>query len=115
MSLALRIELTRGWNLSAMPRSFCRSRHGKVLESLRGSSQIAGMQLDAAKRTTIHVNGEATETSAATLADLVAGLGYAESAVATALNGEFVARHARAAIQLSPDDRVEIVAPRQGG
>ena len=34
---------------------------------------------------------------------------------ATAVNGEFVARHARAATQLSAADRVEIVAPRQGG
>ena len=73
------------------------------------------MQLDATRRTKIHVNGEATETAAATLAHLVGELGYAEGAVATALNGEFVARHARAATQLSPDDRVEIVAPRQGG
>jgi sulfur carrier protein len=87
----------------------------KSLETLSRSSQIAGMQLDAAKRTKIHVNGEATETAATTLAHLVAELGYADGAVATALNGEFVARHARAATQLSPGDHVEIVAPRQGG
>jgi sulfur carrier protein len=73
------------------------------------------MQLDATRRTKIHVNGEATETAAATLAQLVAALGYAEGAVATALNGEFVARHARTEAQLSPGDHVEIVAPRQGG
>ena len=73
------------------------------------------MQLDSTRPTKIHVNGEATETAATTLAQLVSALGFAEGAVATALNGEFVARHARAATQLSPDDRVEIVAPRQGG
>jgi sulfur carrier protein len=73
------------------------------------------MQLKAAKRTSIHVNGEATETEAVSLADLLAERGFVETAVATALNGEFVARHARAATQLSPGDRVEIVAPRQGG
>jgi sulfur carrier protein len=73
------------------------------------------MQLEAAKRTSILVNGEATDTRAVSLADLVAELGFGENAVATALNGEFVPRHARAAIQLSAADRVEIVAPRQGG
>lgn len=73
------------------------------------------MQPEVASHTNIHVNGEATTTRAASLADLVAELGFVETAVATALNGEFVARHARAATQLSPGDHVEIVAPRQGG
>jgi len=41
------------------------------------------MQLDATKRTHVHVNGEATETAAATLAQLVSALGFAEGAVAT--------------------------------
>ena len=49
------------------------------------------MQLDTAKRTTIILNGAPAETGAATLADLVAGQGFAEG------------------------DKVEIVAPRQGG
>jgi sulfur carrier protein len=73
------------------------------------------MQLEAAERTSILVNGEAVASTAASLADLVAELGYAEGAVATALNGAFVPRQARAATQLSAGDRVEIVAPRQGG
>ena len=73
------------------------------------------MQLDATRRTKIHVNGEATETAAATLAQLVVALGFAEGAVATALNGEFVARHARAATQLSPDDRVFLFDHLHGG
>jgi sulfur carrier protein len=73
------------------------------------------MQPEVADHTSIHVNGEAATTRAASLAELVAELGLAEAAVATALNGEFVARHARAETQLSPGDHVEIVAPRQGG
>jgi sulfur carrier protein len=73
------------------------------------------MQPEVANYTSVHVNGEASETKAASLAQLVAELGFAETAVATAVNGDFVARHARAATQLSPGDRVEIVAPRQGG
>jgi sulfur carrier protein len=63
----------------------------------------------------IIVNGEATETQARTLADLIAGLGFAEAAVATARNGEFVPRGARPATALAPGDKIEIVAPRQGG
>ena len=106
----------RGPPASRRPaQQLCRRRAGKSLETLSRSSQIAGMQLDATRHARIHVNGEATETDAATLAQLVSALGFAEGAVATALNGEFVARHARAATQLSPGDRVEIVAPRQGG
>ena len=73
------------------------------------------MQPEVASTIEIHVNGEAATTSARWLADLVVQLGFAETAVATALNGEFVARHARAATQLSAGDHVEIVAPRQGG
>ena len=63
----------------------------------------------------ILVNGERTRTPACTLAALVADRGFAENQVATALNGEFVARSARAATLLRDGDKVEIVAPRQGG
>jgi sulfur carrier protein len=73
------------------------------------------MQVDSAQRTRIIVNGEATETEARTLADLLARLGYKESAVATARNGDFVPRGARAETHLAAGDRIEIVAPRQGG
>jgi sulfur carrier protein len=61
------------------------------------------------------VNGERTETGAASLAELVAQLGHGQEAVATALNGDFVPRRARASTPLRPGDKVEIVAPRQGG
>jgi sulfur carrier protein len=66
-------------------------------------------------KTAILINGEPAETAAATLAELLAEQGFAETQVATALNGGFVARAARAATRLAPGDRVEIVAPRQGG
>ena len=72
-------------------------------------------QREAPERRAIVINGEPAETHAATLADLVASLGHAESQVATALNGEFVPRAARAATPLGAGDKVEIVAPRQGG
>lgn len=73
------------------------------------------MALAAQSSKTLFVNGETTETDAATLAALVASLGFAEAQVATALNGEFVARGQRAATLLGDGDKVELVAPRQGG
>lgn len=66
-------------------------------------------------RHTIAVNGERVETTGRTLSELVAEAGFAESKVATALNGEFVAEGDRSKTRLSNGDRVEIVAPRQGG
>jgi sulfur carrier protein len=73
------------------------------------------MQLHARQSIEITINGEASDTRAATLAELVADLGYGEGQVATALNGDFVARAARAETRLAPGDKIEIVAPRQGG
>ena len=73
------------------------------------------MQRHARQSINIVVNGEATETGAATLAELVAQLGFGEGTVATALNGDFVPRGARAGTNLAADDEVEVVAPRQGG
>jgi sulfur carrier protein len=63
----------------------------------------------------ITVNGEARQTEARTLAELCAALGYGEMKVATARNGEFVPSAHRAVTPLHPEDRIEIVAPRQGG
>jgi sulfur carrier protein len=73
------------------------------------------MELRTIQRKTIVVNGETTETQAGTLAELIAQLGFDESAVASALNGDFVPRHARTRTRLSANDRIEIVTPRQGG
>jgi sulfur carrier protein len=64
---------------------------------------------------TILLNGAPTETQARTLAELVSAQGFAETDVATALNGDFVPRGARGATQIAEGDKVEIVAPRQGG
>jgi sulfur carrier protein len=80
---------------------------------MRGLGCAAAMETKA--HVHITVNGEATSTHARTLAELVVQLGYAEAAVATARNGDFVARNTRAATTLAPGDRIEIVAPRQGG
>jgi sulfur carrier protein len=61
------------------------------------------------------VNGEPQDVLAATLADALQSLDYGEAKVATALNGEFVPARARAATLVKDGDRIEIVAPRQGG
>ena len=61
------------------------------------------------------VNGEPQDVPAATLAEAVQSLDFGEAKVATALNGEFVPARARAATRVKDGDRIEIVAPRQGG
>ncbi len=63
----------------------------------------------------ILVNGEPVDTQAKTLAELCDALGYGDAKIATAVNGVFVAATVRRETALSPDDKVEIVAPRQGG
>lgn len=65
--------------------------------------------------TTITVNGETTRTASRTLAELVESLGFDAASIATAMNGAFVPRGARAGRALAAGDVIEIVAPRQGG
>jgi sulfur carrier protein len=63
----------------------------------------------------IIVNGASRETRAAHVAELLVELGYGDSVVATAWNGEFVPVGARSVTRLSEGDRLEVVAPMQGG
>lgn len=63
----------------------------------------------------VTVNGEATTVEADTLAELLGALDLGDATVATALNGDFVPARLRAATPVGPGDRVEIVAPMQGG
>ncbi len=62
----------------------------------------------------ITLNGEARQTAAATLADLLAEQGFGPR-VATARNGDFVPAGQRATTPLAEGDRIEVVAPMQGG
>jgi len=62
----------------------------------------------------IMINGTEAEVRAGTLATILDELGYGGAKVATAVNEAFVPASARD-VTLSPGDRVEIVAPRQGG
>ena len=63
----------------------------------------------------IIVNSEPREVAATTLADALVELGFGGPAMATALNGQFVARDARAGQTLNDGDRLEVLAPMQGG
>lgn len=61
------------------------------------------------------VNGEPTQTAARTLDELCETLGFRDAKIATAVNGDFVPAPGRARQPLAENDRIEIVAPRQGG
>lgn len=63
----------------------------------------------------ILVNGVWHNTGAADLAGALQELGYVDAVVATALNGEFVPAGARAGAHLTEGDRLEVLAPMQGG
>ena len=63
----------------------------------------------------IFLNGEAMEVSAGTLAQVLLECGYEGDHFATAVNEVFVHKQQRPSHQLSDDDRVEIVAPMEGG
>ncbi|MDQ0512227.1 sulfur carrier protein ThiS [Ancylobacter amanitiformis] len=63
----------------------------------------------------IVVNGETAETRSGTLAELLTELGYAGAIVATAVNGAMVRAVKRDATPIANGDRVEILAPMQGG
>lgn len=63
----------------------------------------------------ITINGTPTEVQGGTLVAVLDELGYGEAKVATAVNETFVPAAARGQTALSPGDRVEVVAPRQGG
>ncbi len=66
--------------------------------------------------TQILINGEPREVAPdTTLAELVAQIGQAPQALATAINGEFVAREARAQCMLKEGDAVFTFQPITGG
>jgi sulfur carrier protein len=63
----------------------------------------------------IFVNGKAREVQTLTMQAVVLELGYGNATIATALNGEFVSMASRASTPIAVNDKVEIVAPMQGG
>ena len=63
----------------------------------------------------IFLNDDAHDVDAATLAAALDSLGFGGRKIAAALNGRFVAATARPVTKLADGDRVEVVAPMQGG
>ncbi len=63
----------------------------------------------------INVNGESHSVSAATLAEALIELGFGDAKVATAVNEGFVPVSMRADHALNEGDRLEVLAPMQGG
>ena len=63
----------------------------------------------------ILVNGASREIRAADLTGVLEELGYGGAVVATAINGELVPVAQRQAARLADGDRLEVLAPMQGG
>lgn len=63
----------------------------------------------------IDLNGTPFTVLARSLADVLEELDYGGQAVATAVNGIFVPAAARAGTLLQDGDRIEVLAPMQGG
>ena len=63
----------------------------------------------------IFLNDAAHDVAPGTLAAALESLGYGGRKIATAVNGRFVAAPARPVTSLADGDRVEVVAPMQGG
>jgi sulfur carrier protein len=63
----------------------------------------------------IFLNDDAHEIDPGTLATALEALGFGGRKIATAVNGRFVAAAARPRTPLADGDRIEVVAPMQGG
>jgi sulfur carrier protein len=61
------------------------------------------------------VNGAWRDTAASDLASVLEEIGFSGSVVATALNGEFVPASSRDTARVAEGDRLEVLAPMQGG
>lgn len=61
------------------------------------------------------VNGNLHEVGSTGLVEALDELGYGGAVIATALNGEFIPLNSRAGTSVAEGDRIEIVAPMQGG
>ena len=63
----------------------------------------------------IYVNGDQHDVEPGTLAVALDALGFGGRKIATAVNGRFVAAAVRPTTKLADGDKVEVVAPMQGG
>ncbi|CUK05027.1 sulfur carrier protein ThiS [Shimia thalassica] len=63
----------------------------------------------------IIVNQNPRDIRSETLGEALTELGFTSTAIATAINGRFIPRDARADVILAEGDRLEVLAPMQGG
>jgi len=63
----------------------------------------------------LQVNGEDIIVSSVTLGALLAELDYGQTMIATAVNNELVPQEGRETFPVKDGDRIEILAPMQGG
>lgn len=63
----------------------------------------------------ITLNGVEREVTECQLDQALRELGYCDGAIATAVNGHFIPKTQRLDIVLLDGDRIEVVAPMQGG
>lgn len=63
----------------------------------------------------ITLNGVVREVLEGRLDQALLELGYYDEAIATAVNGQFIPKTRRLDIVLLDGDRIEVVAPMQGG
>ncbi len=63
----------------------------------------------------VQVNGEWREVRAVDLASMITELGFEHAVIATAVNDQFVPVGDRATLTLGDGDRIEVLAPMQGG
>lgn len=63
----------------------------------------------------IIVNSQPVEITATNIGALLNELGYEDGRIATALNGDFIPETSRDGTKLNIGDRIEILAPMQGG
>jgi sulfur carrier protein len=63
----------------------------------------------------VFVNGDQRHIESTTLALALNALGYGGRKIATAVNGQFVPASLRQTVTLTDGDKIEVVAPMQGG
>jgi len=61
------------------------------------------------------VNGQLHEVASFDVATVLEELHYGGSVVATAVNGVFIPAESRSTARIADGDRLEVVAPMQGG
>ena len=63
----------------------------------------------------IRINGNEVDVQSQTLSSILAETGFDKPFVATAVNGTFVRKEIREQTRIREADRIEIVAPLEGG